>query len=328
MFGAICGDVLGAPYEVHQVKFKDFELLNDNARFTDDTVCTVAVASAIMNGKLDFSGELRKWGRRFEAGYGEQFERWLHSDHAINDSAGNGAVMRVSSIAWLAPTLEIALDWAAQSALNSHHHPESVRAAQAVVATARLSLEGFSKKKLLPLIEKVYGYDLSTPLDVQRPDAVFELLAEKTAPVAIRAFFEGKDFEDVLRLAISMGGDADTLAATAGGIAETIYVIPHEIRDHVMERLHPVLKEVVVKFQKNLASETALMELLAVRPSDAEALMMRQWDKWRIEALPSNSFARKYAKAKHRWSLRWNNAVNPVKYGWHNLVYDFKGKFR
>lgn len=328
MFGAICGDVLGAPYEVNPVKFKEFELLADNARFTDDTVCTVAIACAIVSGSMDFGRELKRWGRMFQVPYGNRFEEWMHGEYEINDSAGNGAVMRVSSIAWLAPTLEKALEWAARSVMNSHCHPESVRGAQAVVAAARLSLEGWERDEIKVLLEKVYGYDLTTPLSVQRPDAGFELLAEKTAPVAIRAFLEGEDFEDVLRLAISMGGDADTLAATAGGIAETYFEIPDDIRKHVVKRLHPELLAMTQMFYNNLSADTALLDLLAVRREDAEDLLKEQLHKWQIEVLPETSMTRKIDKWKKRVRRWWGEIRYPVRHHYLSVKYALKGAFK
>jgi ADP-ribosylglycohydrolase len=135
MLGAICGDVIGAPYEVTPVTYRDFILLADNGRITDDTVCTCAVAHAVLSGSMAFGDELKHWAKSFSVPYGERFEAWIHSEHDVNDSAGNGSVSRVSSIPWLAPDLRTALDWAARSAMTSHRHPDSVTAAMAVSAS-------------------------------------------------------------------------------------------------------------------------------------------------------------------------------------------------
>jgi ADP-ribosylglycohydrolase len=248
MFGAICGDVLGAPYEVNTVTFKDFILLADNSKYTDDTVCTLAVARSILDGTFDFAASLRRWGRYFPVQYGPFFEAWIKSDEPSNNSAGNGSVSRIASIPWLAGSLEQTLEWAAASAMTSHRHPDSVDAACAATAAAWLAIEGWPKERVREVIEDAIGYDLTTPLDHIRPDFGFRLMASETAPVGIRSVLEGKDFEDVMRLAISMGGDADTIAAVAGGIAEAYHPIPRDMQDHVFRRLPPEVREALVEF--------------------------------------------------------------------------------
>ena len=248
MFGALCGDVLGAPYEVHTVTFRNFILLADNGRFTDDTVCTLAVADCILNGTLDFGPSLKRWGKQFGVSYGNLFEAWINSSAEHNNSAGNGAVSRVSSIPWLTESLEQTVEWAAASAMTSHRHPDSVDAACATAAAGWLAMEGWPKDAVKQVIETAVGYDLTTSLDDIRPDYGFRLLASETAPVAIRAVLEGVDFEDVMRLAISMGGDADTIAAAAGGIAEVYHEIDHEMWEHVYRRLPDEAKAMLSVF--------------------------------------------------------------------------------
>jgi ADP-ribosylglycohydrolase len=248
MFGAFCGDVLGAPYEVNTVTFKGFILLADNSKFTDDTVCTIAVAKSILDGTFDFAGSLRRWGRHFQVPYGPFFEAWIKSDSPSNNSAGNGSVSRVAAIPWLANSLEQTLEWAAASAMTSHRHPDSVDAACAATAAAWLAMEGWPKESVRKVIEAAIGYDLTTPLDAIRPDYGFRLLASETAPVAIRAVIEGENFEDVMRLAISMGGDADTIAAVAGGIAEVYHPIPYDMQEHVFRRLPQEARELLIEF--------------------------------------------------------------------------------
>jgi ADP-ribosylglycohydrolase len=236
MFGAVCGDVLGAPYEVNPVTFRDFILLADNSRVTDDTVCTCAVAEAILDGTLDFAGHLRRHAKAVGVAYGPRFEQWVHSDVEWNDSAGNGAVSRVGAIPWLAPDLATAIGWAARSAMTSHRHPDAVAAAIAVSAAARLGLDGWPKDEAVALAAEIAGYNMSRSLDEIRPGYGFRLLASATAPVSLRAVLEAVDFKDAMRLAISMGGDADTLAAAAGGIAEVFHPVPRDIRDHVVSK--------------------------------------------------------------------------------------------
>jgi ADP-ribosylglycohydrolase len=237
MIGALCGDVLGAPYEINTVTFKDFILLADNGRYTDDTVCSLAVADSVLSGRFDFGPSLKRWGKQFGVSYGNLFEAWINSSSEVNDSAGNGSVSRVSALAWLASDLEQALEWAAASAVTSHRHPHSVDAACAMAAAAWLALEGWSKEYMARAIEEAIGYDLTTSLDTIRPGYGFRFLAADTAPVALRAVIEGMDFEDVMRLSISMGGDADTIAAAAGGVAEVYHPVPEDMLEHVMLRI-------------------------------------------------------------------------------------------
>jgi ADP-ribosylglycohydrolase len=281
MFGAICGDVLGAPYEVNTVTFKDFILLADNSKFTDDTVCTLAVARSILDGTFDFARSLRRWGRHFQAPYGNLFEAWIWSDEPSNNSAGNGSVSRIASIPWLANSLEQTLEWAAASAMTSHRHPDSVDAACAATAAAWLALEGWPKDRVRDVIEASIGYDLTTPLDQIRPDFGFRLLAWETAPVGIRSVLEGKDFEDVMRLAISMGGDADTIAAVAGGIAEAYYPIPRDMQEHVFRRLPPEVREALVEFNARKRQVAEPREPSATEVMAAIELIGRRVRHWR-----------------------------------------------
>jgi ADP-ribosylglycohydrolase len=248
MIGALCGDVLGAPYEINTVTFKDFILLADNGRYTDDTVCSLAIADSVLSGRFDFGPSLKRWGKQFGVSYGNLFEAWINSSIEVNDSAGNGSVSRVSSLAWLASDLDQAMEWAAASAMTSHRHPHSVDAACAVTAATWLALDGWSKDDMARVIEAAIGYDLSTPLDTIRPGYGFRFLAAETAPVALRAVIEGMDFEDVMRLSISMGGDADTIAAAAGGVAEVYHPIPEDMHEHVMLRLPPEALEILAAF--------------------------------------------------------------------------------
>lgn len=285
MFGAICGDVLGAPYEIYPVKFKDFILRADNSRYTDDTVCTFAVAQAILDGSLAFGPSLKKWGRSVNVAYGERFEGWIHSDLEISDSAGNGSASRVSSIAWLAPGLEEAADWAAASAMTSHCHPDSIAAAMATVSAAKLGCAGWDKQAVKELIESVFSYDLTTSLDDIRPDYGFRLLARETAPIALRAVIEGSDFEEVLRLAISMGGDADTLAAIAGGVAEAFHPIPPEIAGHVMQRLPGRAKSLLKDFDERRA-DIARIGSAPVSHAEASRILAGRLRTWQNKAFP------------------------------------------
>lgn len=254
MLGAVAGDVLGRPYEIHGVKHRDFTLLSDAAGPTDDTFMTCAVASAILR-RRPYADEMKAWyaATQGKVPYGNRFEDWATSDFE-GDSRGNGCAMRVSAIAWLAPDLETALEWAADATRPSHNHPESIAAAQATVAVTRLGIEGLDRRTALAIAQKVYGYDLATPLDAYREAYTFETTAAATVTPSLRAVLEGTSYEDVLRRAISMGGDADTMAAIAGGAAEPWLPVPDQIREFVWERLPGAVREVISAFEANKAA--------------------------------------------------------------------------
>ncbi len=249
VLGALCGDVVGSTYETFPVKTKRFELLNESACVTDDSVCTAAVASAILRGR-PFERELRAWaGASSSDNFGADFLRWAAMDEGVGNSAGNGAVMRVSPISWLAAGLAEALDLGARSAATSHDHPDAIRAALAAVAAGRLALEGWEPDRVASVVGEAFGHDLVTPLDAYRAGYRFDVLADGTVGPSLRAAIEATSFEDALRNAISMGGDADTMAAIAGGVAEAWHPVPPEIRGFVEARLPRPIREVLAAFE-------------------------------------------------------------------------------
>lgn len=238
MLGAIIGDIVGSIYEFKSDKTKDFELFTDKCRLTDDSMMTIAVGCAC--AKAEFSDEedfkswviyyMRKIGREFpSAGYGYHFYRWIKSDFmGAYNSYGNGSAMRVSSVAWVANSLEGAETLAKWSAEVTHNHPEGVKGAQAVAAAIYLARSGKSKIEIKDYIEKNY-YKLDFTLDEIRPTYKFDVTCQGSVPQAIQCFLESTDFEDAIRNAISLGGDGDTLGAIAGAIAEAFYGISEDI---------------------------------------------------------------------------------------------------
>ncbi|MBO4229965.1 MAG: ADP-ribosylglycohydrolase family protein [Clostridia bacterium] len=260
MIGAILGDMIGAPYEFDRGnKTKEFSLFSRESKFTDDTVMTVAVAEALMDslGKSDeeirtaLIASMRKWGRRYPyAGYGGMFHRWLNAgDPKPYGSFGNGSAMRVSSAGWLCDTLEETRHIARLTAEVTHNHPEGIKGAEAAASAIFLARTGYGKKEIKAYIQKEFGYDLSRTCDEIRPDYFHIETCQKTVPEAITAFMEGTDFEDVIRTAVSLGGDCDTLTCIAGGIAEAFYGIPAEIEAEGKKRLPKDMLEVVERFQ-------------------------------------------------------------------------------
>ena len=254
MLGAIIGDIIGSVYEWNNIKTKDFPLFSDKCFFTDDTVMTIAVADALLNGGTtdDFIDSMKKFGKLFpNSGYGARFGSWIHSDEREPyNSWGNGSAMRVSPCGWFADSLKEAESLAEKSAVVTHNHPEGVKGAQATAAAIYLARTGAKKDKIKEHIESKYGYDLSRTLDEIRPTYKFNESCQGTVPEAIIAFLESTGFEDAIRNAISLGGDSDTLAAITGSIAEAAYGIPEEIADKALCYLDAPLREVYDRWRE------------------------------------------------------------------------------
>lgn len=241
MLGAIAGDVIGSVYEHNNIKTKDFPLFVFDSRYTDDTVMTLAVAEALIrsyplsdpsDAAFEAAECMHRWGKMFPyAGYGGKFMDWVRSDNPEPyGSLGNGSAMRVSSAAWVyRGDLEMIRAVARATAMPTHNHEEGIKGAEAVASAIGLALEGKSKDEIRKYIEEEFHYDLSRTLDEIRPDYKMDPTCPGSVPEAIIAFLEGQSFEDVIRGAISIGGDSDTIAAIAGSIAEAFYGIPAQI---------------------------------------------------------------------------------------------------
>ncbi len=256
MMGAIAGDVVGSIYESksRNIKTKDFALFEPTKFFTDDTVMTVAVADALLDG-ADIGRKIRKWARAYpRRGYGGYFRRWMRSeDPQPYNSYGNGSAMRVSAAGWLAQSEAQCVAFARASAAPTHGHPEGIKGAEATAWAIWGARAGASAKALREGITRRYGYDLSRTCDEIRPDYAFDVTCQGTCPQAFTAALEAEDFEDALRLAISLGGDADTLAAIAGSIAEARFGIPESIRATTLGYLDTRLLKVIARFYAELA---------------------------------------------------------------------------
>ncbi len=269
MLGAIIGDIAGSIYEFNNIKSEDFPLLEDKCFFTDDTVMTVAVAEALMNGKRDeektaacMVKAMKKYGKIFpNAGYGAKFSAWIVSqDPKPYNSYGNGSAMRVSPVAWYFHSLEKVERFAEISARVSHDHPEGIKGAKAVAAAIFMARNGRDKEYIRRYIELKYHYDFSKKLDDIRPEYHFDETCQGTVPVAFEAFFEADCFEDTIRKAISVGGDSDTIAAIAGSIAEAFYPIPKEIKERARSFLDKKLLNVVNKWESELSVASSRFE--------------------------------------------------------------------
>ncbi len=261
MIGAILGDIIGSPYEFDQGdKSKSFELFGSASHFTDDTVMTIAVAEALMN-TLGCSDEeitaevtrlMRRWGRCYPyAGYGGSFRHWLHTPKPEPyNSYGNGSAMRVSAAGWLADDLEGTRRLARLTAEVTHNHPEGIKGAEATASAIFLARTGRSKDEIRDYITRTFGYDLSRTCDEIRPAYRHDESCQRTVPEAITAFLEGSDFEDVIRTAVSLGGDCDTLTCISGSIAEAFYGVPDELAEEARKRLEPKMIEVLDRFEE------------------------------------------------------------------------------
>ena len=259
MYGAILGDIIGSPYEFDMGdKIKDFPLFSEDSYFTDDTVMTLAVAEAFMGAPDDedairrrLVAAMQKWGRRYPgAGYGVRFSRWLESrDPQPYNSWGNGSAMRVSSVAWLYNDLDTVRRMARVSADVTHNHPEGVKGAEATAAAIFLARTGYSKAEIKAYIETEFRYDLSRTCDEIRPNYRHVESCQETVPEAITAFLEGDSFVDVIRTAVSLGGDCDTLTCIAGSIAEGFYAVPEGLKQECRNRLNDDLRDILLKFE-------------------------------------------------------------------------------
>lgn len=263
MYGAISGDMIGAPYEFDRGdKTKDFPLFSRYSQFTDDTVMTIAVAEALMDtiGKSDeyIKAELvqsiKKWGRKYPgAGYGFRFDHWLHSEAVTPyGSYGNGSAMRASASGWLYSTLEETRHMARLTAEVTHNHPEGIKGAEATASAIYMSRLGRSKAEIKAYIIREFGYDLSRTCDEIRPGYRHVESCQKTVPEAITAFMEGNDFEDVIRTAVSLGGDCDTLTCIAGSMAEAFFGIPDFIKEECRKRLPTDMILICDRFYKTV----------------------------------------------------------------------------
>ena len=251
MLGAIIGDIVGSVYEFNNTKRTDFPFFSDRSSYTDDSIMTIAVAEWLLTDNEHTHESLERimvrYADRYKfpmGGYGGGFAQWLfHPENLIDyrtgeiagrrvpyNSWGNGAAMRACAVGWKFRTLDETERVAAISASITHDHPEGIKGAQATAAAVYMARSGYSKKEIKDYIERRFEYDLSTHTDEIRKTYGWEDSCQGTVPPAIRSFLDSKDFEDAVRIAVSLGGDSDTLACITGGIAEAYYgEIPRDI---------------------------------------------------------------------------------------------------
>ncbi len=258
MIKAIVGDVLGSVYKGVRLKTKDSNLFHLQGRPTDDSVLTLAVAQAILDAdgvpKVDnFAERLREFGGLYPgAGYGGNFLRWVRNKSmGPYNSWGNGSAMRASAIGWTA------------SALPTHNHPEGIKGAQAVALLVLLARTGSKKKAIREEISERFEYNVDRTIDEIRPDYQFEVGCQRSVPEAIIAFLDATDFEDAVRNAVSLGGDADTQACIAGAIAGAFFGIPESILAWVIPRLDGPQLRILKVFAGRYMASTGVVDVMA-----------------------------------------------------------------
>lgn len=274
MLGAIAGDIIGSPFEFNSIKDTDFQLFGYRSHYTDDSVMTMAVAEWLLDDPNHshqvLEDKMVKFGTMdSDAGYGGNFWRWLFYPEKLcrdgvrkpYNSFGNGSAMRVSAVGWFFDTLEETERVAEISASITHNHPEGIKGAQATAAAIFMARNGKNKEEIRAYISKKYGYELNRTCDQIRPSYGFEVSCQKSVPEAIIAFLDSTDYESTVRLAVSLGGDSDTQACIAGGIAEAFYGMPDGIVTEMDKYLPPDYKTNIIRLAKTSAYRCKLEQI-------------------------------------------------------------------
>lgn len=266
MLGAIIGDIIGSIYEFNNIKTTEFPLFSEGSGPTDDSVMSIAVAEWLLTDYSRALGTLEKslvkWGKKYpNESYGPRFSGWLYNRYEDLDdvrltrlpyfSYGNGSAMRCSACGWVASSLYEAVHLATLSAIVSHNHPEGIKGAQATAVAIYLAKENYAKHEIKSHIENMFGYDLDRDCDEIRCtyDMARHASCQDTMPAAFSAFFDSYDYESAVRLAVSLGGDSDTIACITGGIAEAFYgeipeAIITEARKRIPDEFWPIINEI------------------------------------------------------------------------------------
>ncbi len=261
MLGAIIGDIVGSRWEFNPTNDYNFELFSDKNSYTDDTICTIAVADAILHGSNDFGQYIHSWCRRYPhpmGGYGGRFAQWVMSDNPRPyGSYGNGAAMRVSPVAWASNSQEEILHAAKLTASCTHNHPEGIKGAQAIasaIRNARILREQYGgnwgKEEIRDFVrETVWKFpEYNIDIQIEKVKNRFDETCGGTVPVALWVIQNSTGFEDAIRRAVSLGADADTLGAIVGSIAEALWGIPEWIKKKAITYLPEDMKSVVREF--------------------------------------------------------------------------------
>lgn len=263
MIGAIIGDIVGSRFEFDEQPKDNFELFRPKPQcdYTDDSLMTIAVADAILNGK-SYQDKLHEWGRRYpnpKGAYGGMFAQWLADDHPKpQNSWGNGAAMRIAPVGWLFDDYHEVLQQAQQCTICSHMHKEAIRGAQCVAAviywlrTGRITKEG-----LETAVERSFGYEIPPLRDIYKigMQGHFDSSCQETVPWALRCFLESSSFEDAIRKAVMARGDTDTKACICGAIAEAYYDVPDHLYNKACSYLEKDMLDVIVQYCNHMQNE-------------------------------------------------------------------------
>lgn len=258
ILGGICGDIIGSIYEFKEMKNEDFPLFLDYNFFTDDSAMTVATMDCLLEGEQDYYYYYKKYFRLYpDKGYGGWFRSWARARLSEPyNSFGNGSAMRVGPVGWAFDTLEETLNEAQKSAGVTHNHPEGIKGAQAIASAVFLGRQGHTKQQIKQYIESTFGYNLDRTCAEIRPSYRFDETCQGSVPEAIIAFIESTSYESAVRLAVSLGGDSDTLACMTGSIAEAFYGnIPAEITNQVLQLLPEQMMDVIEKFSNKYCTK-------------------------------------------------------------------------
>jgi ADP-ribosylglycohydrolase len=256
MLGAFAGDFVGSRFEFFPIKSRDFDLVSEICRPTDDTILTIAVGDALVTGR-DMGETLRMFAQSFPTSYGMHFREWFNGrlgSYEPYGSWGNGAAMRVSTTAWLSTSFAQCLELAEKSAAITHNHPEGIRGARAVAAAIYAGLSGWHRDDIKPFIERAFGYDLSRNLDDVMLESRFELKSDISVPKGLMCAFNAETVEDAIRNAVYLGGDCDTEGAIAGSIAETWSQVPEDVMDAFWKHIPAPLRKRIQDIQDKMAA--------------------------------------------------------------------------
>ena len=232
MLGAIAGDICGVPWEGGQCAAGDFQLFAEGASITDDSVCTVAIAQALLQrgDAVCVAQYLRAWCKRYPGlGYGTAFNHWVYSGTGPYNSYGNGGAMRVSPCGWLARSLDEAESLAEMTAGITHNHPEGIRGAKAISGAVWLARQGLTGEELHDRLVAQYGYDLSDSTNQLIDGSKYTTEARLTVPIALMCATRATNWAHAIELSARVGGDTDTIAAMAGAIAEARFGLPEDV---------------------------------------------------------------------------------------------------
>lgn len=254
ILGAIIGDIVGSRFEYDNLRKTDIKLFDFDSKFTDDSVMTCAIAESLVNGNVseeEVASNMRKWYRKYPyRGYGGNFRQWcLNPDAKAYNSWGNGSAMRTSSVAYFANSLDECKDMARKYAGITHNHPEGMKGAEAVSVAIWLALNGESQHRICEYIEQNY-YDLNFDYDDLVQNYEYDVSCQGSVPQAIYCFLRGNSFEECIRIAVSIGGDSDTIACITGAIAEAYFGIPEEIKNQALKYVGSDMLKLLEKTEK------------------------------------------------------------------------------